>query len=145
MSQRYTEKRVAEALNQAKGNTARARALLIEWAQQDSRLLQGLTEKHLDGIVAYHVKRVLERAKGGKRSEEGRRANSPVKPRRAPKRSVQSRNTAFGMDVLKAVVENGDRVFGLESYAAPVRQGQVSQRHINAIHQIVKAGQDKRV
>ena len=131
MSLEYAERRIAEALKQAKGNQARARQQVIAWALQDDKLLQALTKSHLSGIVAYNIERV---ASG--RAAAARKAQKPVqkKPANAQK---QNQEADFGVELLRAVASSSTEVFGLENGSAGIgRPGEVSQNHINAIRAI---------
>lgn len=135
MSLEYVERKIAEALNLSKGNTARARQQIITWALEDNKLLQALTKSHLSGIVAYNIERV---ASG--RAAAARKAQKPVqKPTKA---QSQNKEADFGVELLKAVASSSSEVFGLENGSSGIgRPGQVSQNHVNAIRKI--ASQNK--
>lgn len=130
MSLEYAERRIAEAIKLAKGNTTRARQQVIAWAMQDEKLLQALTKSHLSGIVAYNIERV---ASG--RAAAARKAAKPVaKPANTAKPKQEA---DFGVELLRAVASSSTEIFGLENGSAGIkRPGQVSQNHINAIRKI---------
>lgn len=131
MSLEYVERRINEALDQAKGNVTKARQLVIKAAQDDLRLLHGLTKAHLNGIVAYNIERV---ASG--RSDKGKKKPAPLAKPKTPQKDK------FGMEILKAVVSS-DSIFGLES-GAPRKKGQASQQHIDAIRKMADKSKTKK-
>lgn len=53
----YTAARIREALVAAEGSRARARRILLGWAQEDDRLLRGLAAPFLKAIVTGVVER----------------------------------------------------------------------------------------
>lgn len=126
MSQDYAEKMIAKALKAAKGNQTIAKQQIIAWAQQDAKLLQGLTRAHLTGIVAYQIDRVAS----------GRAARSkmpaPAKPKERPA------DEEFGMELMKAVASSSAAVFGLENGSGGGRRTQVSEDHIRALQKIAR-------
>jgi hypothetical protein len=130
MSLEYVEKRINEALKLAKGSESKARQTIIKWAREDVKLLQGLTNPHLNGIVAYNIERVAS----------GRSAKSKIKapPSKAPPAKEQ-----FGMEILKAAVNSG-AVFGMEAGAPSRKKGQASQAHIDAIKKIASKQKPKK-
>ncbi len=131
MSLEYVERRINEALAQAKGNTTKARQLLIKAAQGDLRLLHGLTKAHLNGIVAYNIERV---ASG--RGEKGKKKPAPPAKPKTPQKEK------FGMEILKAVVNSG-AVFGMEAGTPSRKKGQASQQHIDAIRTMAEKSKKK--
>lgn len=137
MSSTYVETRIKDALKASKGNKARASQQLIAWAMQDIKLLQGLTRAHLGGIVAYNVDRV---ASG--RAEVTRSKPAP-KPKTAAPITKPATGDGFGKELLKAVASENAAVFGLETYSSPSGTTQTSQRHIDAMSQIVSASKNK--
>lgn len=134
MSLEYAERRIKEALKQAKGNTTRARQQVIAWTYEDAKLLHALTKNHLSGIVAYHIERVA--------SGRGEKDKAPPPPK--PKQSAKAKEDRFGMEILKAIVDSDAEVFGLESGGAPRKRGQASQDHINAIHKMASKTKPKK-
>jgi hypothetical protein len=131
MSLEYVERRIAEALQLAKGNTTKARQTIIKWCNEDPKLLQGLTKAHLNGIVAYNIERVA--------SGRGDKAKKPVRPQS----KAATGREKFGMEILKAVV-NSDSIFGMEAGAAPRKKGQASQQHIDAIKKLASKSKPKK-
>lgn len=127
MSREYAEDRIREALRQSGGNMALARQHIIAWTYEDAKLLHSLARPHLNGIVAYQVERV---ASGRAELEKRSPAATQAKPKE---------DEIFGMDLLRAVAASGAPIFGQEAYANPVRRGQASKQHVDAIHRIAKA------
>src|SRR5262245_28489566 len=132
MSLEYVERRIEEALKAAKGNSTKARQTVIKWCQDDAKLLHGLTQAHLNGIVAYNIDRVISG-----RSDKNKKKSTTVKPKAPPPKEK------FGMEILKAVVNSGS-IFGLEAGAAPRKKGQASQQHIDAIKKLAAKNKSKK-
>jgi hypothetical protein len=130
MSLEYVERRIEDALKSAKGNATKARQIIIKECQSDSKLLHGLTQAHLNGIVAYNVDRVIS----------GRNSKSSKKKIEPPKITGKEK---FGMEILKAVVSSGS-IFGLEAGQAPRKKGQASQQHIDAIKKLASKNKPKK-
>ncbi len=128
MSLDYAEKMIAKALRAAKGNQTIAKQQIIAWAQQDTKLLQGLTKAHLTGIVAYHIDRVA--------SGRAERSKNPLPSK--PKGQKAPAKEDFGMELMKAVASSSAAVFGLEGGAPTGRRGKVSENHIRALQQIAR-------
>ena len=126
MSREYAEDRIREALRQNGGNLGLARQQIIGWTYEDTKLLQALVRPHLSGIVAYQVERVAS----------GRAEIEKRKPETAESKAKNDDN--FGMDLLRAVAASGAPIFGQEAYAHPVKRGQASKQHMDAIHRIAK-------
>lgn len=126
MSSKYAEDRIEKALKLAKGNVVKARAYVTSWAKEDPGLLEALTKNHMTGIVAYHVDRVAA----------GR--HKPKKPsKKALKKTlIPDGGDAFGMEILKAVVDSNAALFGLEGDAAHHKGGRTSKEHIDAIRKL---------
>lgn len=116
------EEHVKDALRKAGGNEAKARQHLMAAALNDVDLLQAIAKPHLPGITAHAISRVL-RAKTT--------LSAPDMPEDEPENS-------FGMDILKTFADDRATQFGQEQYAAPVKKQGVSQRHIDAIRQMVE-------
>ena len=62
MSDNYTSSKIKEALVASQGSRARAQDILLGWAQADDRLLRGLVEPYLKGIVTGTIERVTKPA-----------------------------------------------------------------------------------
>ena len=62
MSDSYTSSKIKEALVASQGSRARAQDILLGWAQADDRLLRGLVEPYLKGIVTGTIERVTKPA-----------------------------------------------------------------------------------
>lgn len=123
MSLEYAEKRIQQALDLTRGNMAKARQQVIAWCMEDMKLLQALTRPHMTGIVAHAINRVASR-----------KTEAPI-----PEIDPQDDDARFGLEVLKAIAEGGSPKFGQENSAPPVKRQQASQRHIDAIRQMVAA------
>jgi hypothetical protein len=79
MSDSYTSAKIREALVASQGSRARAQDILMGWAQADDRLLRGLVEPYLKGIVTGTIDRVTKPA-----AEKGIVAAPAPTPVRAP-------------------------------------------------------------
>lgn len=123
MSWEYVEKRVKEALKLTGGNATRARQMVIAWTNEDSRLLQGLAQPHLTGIVAHAVSRVI---------------NKKEQPEVIPPTPQEEEDPAheFGMQILRTIASGSTAQFGLEGAERPQKKQAASQRHIDAIRQL---------
>jgi hypothetical protein len=79
MSDSYTSSKIKEALVASQGSRARAQDILLGWAQADDRLLRGLVEPYLKGIVTGTIERMTKPA-----AEKGVAAVQAPAPVRAP-------------------------------------------------------------
>lgn len=122
----YAERRIRDALKQSKGNQLNARKLVLEWCVEDERLLKDLVKQHINGIVAYNIERV---ASG--RSEKAKSLEPLAKKLKNAKGNNKEK---FGMEILRAVVDNDATIFGFENQPAP-RRG-ASEDHIEAIRKL---------
>lgn len=134
MNRDYAERRIREALKASGGNTTKARQTVIAWALEDTKLLHELVAPHLTGIAAHAVNRVLT-------LKEKPAPEAPPQPVTAAK---ETRNDPFGMEILKAIALGNPAQFGQESASAPVRRQAASQRHIDAIRQMVSKDKTKK-
>lgn len=127
----YTESRIREALELARGDEGRAARMILGWVADDPKLLLGLTRPHLNGIVAYAVDRAVRCAE---------REAAPPPPATPDFDSLPGE--AFGKELLKAIAFGQPTRFGREALGtsppAPKRPG-ASKRHIDAIHRIADA------
>lgn len=128
MSREYAEKRIREALKQAKGSATKARQLIIGWCNEDTKLLQALAKPHLTGIVAHAVDRVVYR-----QSVEDEPEEIPATPR-----ALNMEPDTFGKEILKVLQSSNTPRFGSESDAPPSRRPKASQSHIDAMKKIAK-------
>lgn len=129
MSREYTVAKIKEALHATRGNAAQAQQLIIEKAMEDPKLLRELVKPHMVGIVAHAVGRVVN----GKEDEPMPQADAPQN---------LGEKDSFGLDILK-IIAAGDTVqFGQEAYGRPIKKQGVSQKHIDAIHQMIKKGKE---
>lgn len=139
MSREYAEKRIREALKQARGNATKARQQIIAWTNEDPKLLQALAQPHLTGIVAHAISRVIHQQEVGDADED-----IPDEPQ-----TLDMSPDTFGKEILKALSNDSTAMFGREGGASP-RRKQASQSHIDAMRQIaskshpVKKGDDER-
>ncbi|MFN3827150.1 MAG: hypothetical protein ACK4NR_05935 [Micavibrio sp.] len=124
MSREYAERRIKEALDLCKGNTARARQQIIAWTYEDPKLLQALAQPHLTGIVAHAVSRVVYK-------QEMDDAHIPDEPQ-----SLDMAPDTFGKEILQALSSDRGVLFGRDTGAAPVKRKAASQSHIDALKHI---------
>lgn len=131
MNRDYAESKIREALKASGGNVTRARQQVTAWAFEDSKLLHELVAPHITGIVAHAVNRVMN-------TKEKPVAATPVVE---PDKANAPKGDAFGMEILKAIALGNPAQFGLESGSGvSVKKQQASQRHIDAIRQMVAKG-----
>ncbi|MCB9988815.1 MAG: hypothetical protein H6868_05700 [Rhodospirillales bacterium] len=128
MSREYVEERIRAALKATKGHPLKAQQRIIAEVAQDHRLLLGLTQGHLTGIVALWVNRILSRPQ---------RDAADAPPPAAPK-SLDMAPETFGKEILQALQGKATPQFGQESYAARPGHKQASQAHINAIKSMAR-------
>lgn len=143
----YAESRIRQALKEAGGNAARARQLLMARAFEDPKLLYALTRQHLNGIVSYHIQRVIRRTEQEK--SEAEPALPDVTLQAAEARQDMTDN--LGLEVLKALASSGNPVFGQDMShitdafsPGPSRSmsgGKTSARHQQAIQAMISKGQ----
>lgn len=133
MSREYTIDKIKEALHITRGNSVQARQQVAAWAMSDPKLLKELAKPHLTGIVAHAVGRVVS----GK-------ADEPLAAPATEKKAELDNNDSFGMDILKAIAGGGTAQFGQEGHARPLKKQGVSQRHLDAIQQLVQSAQSKK-
>jgi hypothetical protein len=127
MNRDYAQSRIRDALAQAKGNATKARALVTAWAVEDHRLLLGLSQPHLTGIVAHAVNRVIYRQEQGEDEEP-----IPMTPQ-----GLNLTPGSFGKQILDALSDGETPVFGLEAGSRTVQgRKKASQSHIDAIRQM---------
>ncbi len=134
MDREYAESRIRDALNASDGNAAKARQILLSWAIEDNRLLHELVAPHISGIVAHAVNRVMTMKK--------KPAPAPT-PVAAPEKSDKASKDPFGMEILKAIALGNPAQFGQEN-GVPLKKQQASQRHIDAIREMVSKKDTKR-
>lgn len=120
----YAERYIRDALKMFKGNQVKASKQVLEWAMEDERLMRALVGQHLNGIIAYNVERV-----SSGRSEKAK-SLEPL----ARKLKDKNPKDKFGMELLKAVVDDHATVFGFENQ--PARRKGASQDHIDAIKKL---------
>ena len=124
MNRDYAERRIREALKATGGNATRARQQVTAWAFDDAKLLHELVAPHITGIVAHAVNRVMSMKE------------KPVPA--APPKVEAPKGDEFGMEILKAIALGNPAQFGQESGSgASIKKQQASQRHIDAIRQMV--------
>ncbi len=130
MSREYADTKIREALKLCNGNMALARKQIITLAQNDSALLQALTQPHLDGIVAYQIERVAS----GRAEIENRFPDEPP-----PKKEEN-----FGMELLRAIASSDVQIFGQENTSSGGKRKSASRQHIDAIHKIASSRRNKK-
>lgn len=126
MNREYAEQKIREALKSSGGNAASARQKVIAWAFDDAKLLHELVAPHITGITAHAVNRVMT-------MKEKPKPAVPEAPKPLPE---GTNNDPFGMEILKAIALGNPAQFGLES-GIPIKKQAASQRHIDAIRQMV--------
>ncbi len=122
MSTTYTENRIREALKLSKGNALKARKLITKWCAQDQRLLQGIANPHMTGIVAHAIERVTAKISRGE--------PAPIEEAVIHKSESEGE---FGKELLKSFAMGAPAKFAQESFSAPMKKKQASQSHIDAI------------
>lgn len=122
----YTEKKIKEALHLHRNNVTRTRQQVIAWAMEDPKLLRELVKPHMTGITAHAVNRVI---------------SGKTKPETVPQAPASEKEGTFGLDILKTIAGGNTTQFGQEAYSNPPRRGGVSQRHLDAIQQMIDKGQ----
>ena len=136
MSRDYAESRIREALRLSRGNPTKARAQIIAWAGEDQRLLMGLAQPHLTGIVAHAVNRVIYL-----QSMEETAEQEPIPARPQP---LNMPPDTFGRQILSALSSGSTAVFG-QDRGVTSHPKKASQSHIDAIKQMAsKNSTDKR-
>ena len=124
MNRDYAEQKIREALSASGGSDSRARQKIIAEAMEDPRLLQELVAPHLTGIVAHAVNRVMTMKE------------KPVPVAPSAPAATSKKTDPFGMEILKAIALGNPAQFGRES-GVPMKKQAASQRHIDAIRQMV--------
>jgi hypothetical protein len=99
-------------------------------ALDDTKLLHELVAPHITGIVAHAVYRVKTM------KEKPKTAPTPPAP-------LDPKNDPFGMEILKAIALGNPTQFGRES-GVPIKRQAASQRHIDAIQQMVSKDKSKK-
>lgn len=128
MNRDYAEQRIRDALKASGGNTTKARQTVIAWALDDAKLMHELVAPHLAGITAHAVSRV----------QAMKEKPVPAAPAEPKKVSASAKTDPFGMEILKAIALGNPAQFGLESGSGvSIKKQQASQRHIDAIRQMV--------
>lgn len=133
MSRDYAESRIREALKLTKGNPTKARQQVIAWAAEDQRLLLGLTQPHLTGVVAHAINRVIYR--------EGIEAEAEDIP--ATPKSLNMPPDTFGRQILNALSSHDTPIFGLEGNKSAPPQTKASQSHIDAMKKLARSSKKK--
>lgn len=161
MSHSYVAGRVKDALTKARGDTARAQRLLLEWAREDELLLRGLTAPHLKGIVAHAV---MHEAGGPTHSIKAKPLPPEPKKKVQPAAPVKKTSTApkpavaktisradiaaaegtIGAELLKSLGMGGGEEFGVVGFGGRSSKsrtkpaGKASTRHQRAIEKLVE-------
>ncbi|MDB5490719.1 MAG: hypothetical protein JWO78_568, partial [Micavibrio sp.] len=119
---------IREALKLTKGNPTKARQQVIAWAVEDQRLLLGLTQPHLTGVVAHAINRVIYREGTEQEAEE-------IMP--TPK-SLDMGPETFGKQILNALAGRNTPIFGMEGTTPSSHPTKASQSHIDAMNKLAK-------
>lgn len=131
MNRDYAESKIRDALKSAKGNVTKARQQLIAQAMEDTKLMHELVAPHMTGIVAHAVNRVMTMKEKA----------VPPAPEAAP--PTKGKTDPFGVEILKAIALGNTAQFGQDSGISVKRQA-ASQRHIDAIRQMVSKDSTKK-
>lgn len=127
MNREYSEGKIREALKLSGGNATKARQQVIAWAFDDTKLMHELMAPHMTGIVAHAINHVMSMKE------------KPARPA-VPQPVQTSGNDPFGLEILKAIALGNPAQFGLESGNATSKKQEASQRHVDAIKQMVAKG-----
>ncbi len=130
MNRDYSESKIREALKLSGGNATKARQQVIAWAFDDTKLLHELMAPHMTGIVAHAINHVMA-------TKDKPKAVLVPEPSKIP---AGSKNDPFGLEILKAIALGNPAQFGLESGNATGKNQPASQRHVDAIKQMVAKG-----
>lgn len=131
MAQSYLQSCILDALEKAKGNETKARALIASQALEDDQLLLALAKPHLSGIVAHAVGRIAIQVKA-KKNRKAEEALPPI-PKAPAKGTKIKKENEFGLDLLQALGGANVPKFGSEDAAPRVAKKQASQQHVNAL------------
>ena len=130
ISRDYAENHIRDVLKSSGGNATKARQKIIAMAFDDTKLLHELVAPHMTGIVAHAVNRVMSMKEKPK----------PEAPKPLPQGVKED---PFGMEILKAIALGNPTQFGRES-GVPIKRQAASQRHIDAIRQMVSKDPSKK-
>lgn len=129
MNREYSEGKIREALKLSGGNATKARQQVIAWAFDDTKLMHELMAPHMTGIVAHAINHVMSMKE------------KPERPAVPQSVDVKGKgNDPFGLEILKAIALGNPAQFGLESGNATSKKQEASQRHVDAIKQMVSKG-----
>lgn len=135
MNRDYSESKIREALKLSGGNATRARQQIIAWAFDDTKLLHELMAPHMTGIVAHAINHVM-----ATKEKPQPAAPDPVEMAAA----TGGKNDPFGLEILKAIALGNPAQFGLENANATGRKHVASQRHVDAIKEMVAKGKSSK-
>jgi hypothetical protein len=124
MTQTYLEKRVKEAMAEAKGSKVKARKLLLTWAVQDQQLLLSLSKAHLPALATQAIEVIMARIE--------------MQAKGVPLRKQGKAGENIGKDIISAMNERDTPKFGQEASAPPLSRRAASQAHVDAIHKLAK-------
>lgn len=124
MSWAYAESRVRAAVDEADGNALETKRLLLEWIEKDHKLLHGLVEPHLNGIITHAIGYVTR-----EKPEGDRVVLSPDQP---------------GIGLVQGVVDGRGDTFGRPSDGNVPKPGKASERHVEAIHILAAGAKSKK-
>lgn len=129
MNRDYSESKIREALRLSGGNATRARQQVIAWAFDDTKLLHELMAPHMTGIVAHAINHVM--------AEKEKPQPQVIAPAQV---AADVKQDPFGLEILKAIALGNPAQFGLENANVTGRTQAASQRHVDAIKQMVAKG-----
>lgn len=121
MSREYTEQQIKNALKQSGGHPGKARQQIIAKTYEDHKLLLGLTQGHLTGIVSLWVNRVITKM-----------AKEPEPVPEEPE-TLDMEPDTFGKAILSAMQDGKGSEFGLEAGAPRAGKKQASKSHIDTM------------
>lgn len=134
MSREYAMSRVKDALEKADGNHLKAQRLLLQWLEKDHSLLFGLVTPHVQSIITAAIAHVTQPPR-----------KAPPAP--APKKEKVSTKEKgeFGDALLSSLndPQGGAATFGEATPRGLSKPGKASNRHVDAINALAKAGRAK--
>jgi len=133
MTRAYADGKIREALKKSGGNPTKARQAIIAQAFDDPKLMNELMAPHMTGIVAHAINHVM--------SVKEKPTPPPPEPQVSlkPDGTASGKTDPFGIEILKAIALGHPAQFGQES-ANPIKKQPASQRHVDAIKQMIAKG-----
>ena len=126
MSREYAEEQIRKALQETGGHPGKTRQKIIGQAMQDHKLLLGLTQGHLTGVVSLWVNRVITKLS---------RKPDPVPEQPEP---LDMAENTFGKAILEAMEKGSGTTFGLEGGVSSGRRKAASKKHMDTMRFIAR-------